>query len=217
MTELQTLKAQVNTRAPEQDEQEDLLDEDTSVDALKTQYPSLYKSFLALAKSEVGKASKGTQEKVDEITKQAEGERKEVYYSRLSEAIPSWEQINNHPSFLKWLMEADEFSGTTRRNLLAAAHYRLDYKTTAKFFNAFIKEKGIRVKGKVNDSDELAPDTSGTSVNRSNRSTGGEVTRAQMQKFYQDKAAGKLTGTQAEIDKTEAKFFQAVREGKVRN
>lgn len=217
MTELQTLKAQVNTRPHKQDEHEDLPDEDTSVDALRATYPSLYKSFLKLAKDEVMKATKGTQDKVEEITKQADEKRKEVYYSRLSEAVSSWEQINNHPSFLKWLNEPDEFSGTTRRNLLAAAHYRLDYKTTAKFFNTFIKEKGIRVKGKSNDSDELAPDTSGASVNRSNRSTGGEVTRAQMQKFYQDKANGKITGTQAEIDKMEAKFFQAVREGKVRN
>jgi hypothetical protein len=221
MTEVQSLKAQLLKKTPAAPELADLSDDDADIDSLKTQFPALYKSFMALARSEakreVTMATKGTAEKVDAIVQKGEVDTKNAYYSRLTESLPSWEQINNHPSFLKWLNEPDEFSGTTRRNLLGAAYNRNDHTTTLKFFNAFIKEKGIRVKGKVtDDSDGLAPDTSGASVNRSNRSSGPEITRAQMQKFYQDKAMGKLDMSQADIEKMEARFFQAAREGKIK-
>jgi hypothetical protein len=218
MTELQDLKARVN--GPRTPELANLSDDNASIESFQEEFPGLYKSVLALArneaKREVTNATKGTTEKVNAIVQQGEMDKKNVYYSRLAETLPSWEQINSHPAFLKWLNESDEFSGTSRRNLIGAAFSRNDAATTLKFFNAFIKEKGIRVKGRPNDSDDIAPDTSGASVNRNSRGTGGEITRAQMQKFYQDKAQGKLSGTQAEIDKMEARFFQAVREGKVK-
>lgn len=219
MAEVQSLKDQLAKKPSTSSDVADLSDDDADINSLKTQFPALYKSFMALARSEakreITNATKGTVEKVDAMVQQSEVEKKNNYYSKIAEAMPNWEQINNHPSFIRWLNEPDEFSGTTRRNLLGAAYNRNDYATTLKFFNAFIKEKGIRVKGKPNDADDIAPDTSGTSVNRANRTNTGTISRAQMEKFYQDKAHGKLTGTQADIDKMEARFFQAVREGKV--
>lgn len=219
MAEVQGLKDQLAKKSLSSGDVVDLSDDDADINSLKTQFPALYKSFMALARSEakreITNATKGTVEKVDAMVQQSEVEKKNNYYSKIAEAMPNWEQINNHPSFIRWLNEPDEFSGTTRRNLLGAAYNRNDYATTLKFFNAFIKEKGIRVKGKPNDADDIAPDTSGASVNRANRTNTGTISRAQMEKFYQDKAHGRLTGTQADIDKMEARFFQAVREGKV--
>ncbi len=221
MTEVQNLKAQLASRPSTIPEIADLSDDNVAVDSLKEQFPTLHKSFMALARieasKEITKAVKGTTEKVDAIVLQGAEDKKNLYYARLSELIPSWEQINNHPAFLKWLGETDEFSGTTRKNLISASYGRNDYVTTAKFFNAFIKEKGIKIKGKLSaDTDDIAPDTSGASVNRNVRLQAGEISRAQIAKFFQDKAQGKLVGTEAEIAKMEAKFFQAVREGKVR-
>uniref|UniRef100_A0A6H2A1C6 Uncharacterized protein n=1 Tax=viral metagenome TaxID=1070528 RepID=A0A6H2A1C6_9ZZZZ len=220
MTEVQALKAQLANRPTPTPELANLSDDEAGVEKFKQQFPSLYDSFAAAARvearAEVSKATKGTVEKVDAIVQQGAEEKKQVYYSRLSEALPNWEQLNTHPVFLKWLGENDEFSGTTRRNLIGAAFNRNDHATTIKFFNAFVKEKGIRVKGRPDDSDGLAPDTSGASVNRFYRSSGGEVTRAQMQQFYQDKAHKRLNMTDAEIAKLEAKFFQAAREGKIK-
>ena len=216
MTEVQTLKAQL-ARRTEQPTGDDLPDENVAIDSLKEQYPTLYKSFLALARAEVAKAVKGTSEKVDQIVQQGADDRRSVYYTRLAEKVPHWDKINNHPAFLKWLDEMDEFSGATRKVLLGAAYNRTDYNTTAKIFNAFLKEKGIRVRGKQSeDAENIAPDTSGGGTNRNLRSTEGFVARAEIDKFYQDKAHGRLTGTEAEIAKKEARFFQAVREGKVR-
>jgi len=218
MTEVQNLKTQLVKKVPDASGLADLSDDDASIETLKEQFPALYKSFMALARvearREVSNATRGTSEKVDAIVQKGEVDSKNVYYSELTKALPLWEKINNHPSFGKWLNEPDEFSGTSRKNLLGAAYNRNDHVTTLKFFNAFMKEKGIRVKGRPDDSEDIAPDTSGGG--RSNRSAPGEITRAGIEKLYQDKARGKLSMTDAEFAKIEARYFQAVREGKVR-
>ena len=220
-TELQALRTQLATRSSASDATiDDTSSGDAGVETLREQYPELYKGFLSLArqeaKAEVTRTFKGTSEKVDAIVRESDETKKTNYFTKLSELVPAWEQINNHPSFAKWLIEPDEFSGTNRRNLLGSAFNRLDAVTSAKFFNAFIKEKGIKVRGsQSSDDDDIAPDTSGGNVRPQSRIRSGEVTRAEMQKFYQDKAHGRLSGTEAEINKKEARFFQAVREGKV--
>jgi hypothetical protein len=222
MTELQVLREQVAKQTPEpQVTVEDASGENAGIETLKEQYPELYKGFLNLARQEarieVDRVVKGTNEKVDAITKDSFEAKQNTYYARLSEMVPSWEQINNHPAFAKWLNEPEEFSGTTRRNLLGAAYNRLDANTSAKFFKAFIAEKGIKFRGnQASEDDEIAPDTVSGNIGRGSRVQTGEVTRAEMQKFYQDKAQGRLLGTETEIAKKEARFFQAIREGKVR-
>jgi hypothetical protein len=218
--ELQALKVQLATKSSVSDPAlDEASSDDAGVEALREQYPELYKGFLLLArqeaKAEVTRSFKGTSEKVDAIVRESDETKKANYYTKLSELVPAWEQINNHPSFAKWLIEPDEFSGTNRRNLLGSAFNRLDAVTSAKFFNAFIKEKGIKVRGQSSNNDDIAPDTSGGNVRPQSRIRAGEVTRAEMQQFYQDKAHGRLSGTEAEINKREARFFQAVREGKV--
>lgn len=218
MAEIETLKVQIATNKPDASHEPS---DNADIDTLKEEYPALYKSFLALArqeiKSEIGNAIKGTESKVNDILKSTEIDKRNTYYTSLSRLVPGYEQINSHPVFLKWLDEpVNDLSPAKRREFLTAAFNNYDPEGTAKFFNAFIKEKGIRPRAKTTVSDQIAPDTSGnvTRVNQAQQQSGW--TRAKISKFYQDKQAGLLNGTEAEIAKTEASIFQAVREGKVK-
>jgi hypothetical protein len=211
MAELQELKQRVPDKSSNIP---DIIDDSVDVEKLKNQFPTIFNSLVALAKREAEKATKGTVDKVDAIVQQTEVERKKSYYSNLTKEVPLWEKINVHPSWIKWLSEVDEFSGTTRQNLINAAYNRMDYITTAKFFRAFMAEKGIKVKDKSVNDDDIAPDVTGTSVNRSTKQSKNKITRAYVEKFYKDKAQGKLIGTEAEIAKQEAAIYQAVAEGR---
>lgn len=218
MEELQRLRVQIEDVPSKKD---DLSDDESGVENLKEQFPALYKSFLSLARSEakneVTKATKGTAEKVDTIMRQSEDERLNMYYGRLKEIVPAWEKINSHPVFLKWLSEMDEFSGTQRKVLLQSAFGRRDPVVTAKFFNAFIKEKGIKVKEKSTIADNIAPGSTGSNIsNPSARNNSTKIPRSEISKFYQDKIQGRLSNmSEADIAKQEARYFQAVREGRV--
>jgi hypothetical protein len=193
-------------------------DEEPEVDTFKEEYPALYKAILALAKkevqSEVGKALKGTETKVDAMIQRSENDNKNLYYTRLAELVPGYEQINTHPAFLAWLSEpVSDLSTNSRRDFLSRAFNNLDAVATAKFFNAFIKEKGVRAKGKPPATDDIAPDSSGN-VERVNRQQSGSISRAEIAKFFQDKMAGLIP--KEEAAKKEARIFQLVKEGKVR-
>jgi hypothetical protein len=217
MQEVEVLKGKLNKPSVPDEPAED-----ASIETLKEEYPALYKAFMALAKQEVqrevGSAMKDTTAKVDAIQQRTEVDSRNVYYQRLAELVPGYEQINSHPAFLKWLSEpVSELSPVPRRDFLTRAFNSMDAAGTAKFFNAFIKEKGVRVKGKFNPPDDIvAPDDSGNVARVNKAGTQGTVTRAEIAKFYQDKMAGLLPGTPEEIAKREARIFQLVREGKVR-
>ncbi len=218
MSELSALK----TRSGSRNEDEIIASRtpaniDADLEKLKVEYPSLYKGMLAAAKSEAKKEVEGTSQKMDAMIQQTVRDKRSNYYQELSTSLPMWQQINNHPAFFKWIDEPDGISGTPRRAFLADTFDRMDARGTLRFFNAFIKEKGIRVKGSSESSSEdIAPDTSGVSVNRKIGSQTGGITRAQIEKFYQDRAQNRFTGTEEDARKYEAKIMQAVKEGKVR-
>ncbi len=215
MAEVSDLKSQI-TQLKKSKSTETEPEDETAEEDLKAQYPALYKGLLAIARKEARSMVKDTDSKVDDVIQQGEKARRLDYYNQLAKIVPAWEKLNAHPVFIRWLKERDEFSGTTRDNLITAAFNRFDYETTAKFFNAFIKEKGIKTRQNIDaDEENIAPDTSGRG--RPNRPAGTPTfTRAQVAKFYQDRAQGRFNGTDEDARKLESRIMQAVREGKVK-
>jgi DNA repair exonuclease SbcCD ATPase subunit len=61
------------------------------------------------------------------------------FFKSLTEMAPDWKQVNEDPSFLKWLDEVDEFTGVPRQELLSRAEKSRDAVRVAKFFTSFQK------------------------------------------------------------------------------
>jgi len=191
-------------------------DSDTDLEDFKTNYPALFKGVYKLVQQEAGSMVKSANDKVERIQQESEQSKRQVYFDQLGKLVPGWEKLNSHPSFLKWLEAPDTFSGASKKHLLLTAFNRMDYNTTAKFFDAFIKEKGIRVREpQSSDTDDIAPDTSGVSVRNESRNT-ATITGAQIEKFYADRVQGRYQGTEQDAIKFEARIMQAVKEGKIR-
>jgi len=210
--ENERLKA--NPSAPDADTGEDDLEK------IKTEYPTLYKGLLAVARKEVKtsvqEATARSEEKVDGLLKKSAEKDRASYLEALTAEIPRWREINVHPTFIKWLEVKDRLSGRPKSELLLNAYNGMDVKTTAAFFLDFMQEKGIRNQGsKIASDEDIAPNDSGVNIT-GNRKGGFTITQPQIDKFYKDRAMGRFAGTPEEAAKFEARIFQAIREGKVK-
>ncbi len=166
--------------------------DDPDLESLKTEYPKLYKGFLALAKNEMRGALKKTEDKVDGFVARSVVTEREKYYKELTGIIPQWNKINVHPSFTKWLMAKDKFSGQSKQSLLRSAYDRMDVEASAAFFESFMAEKGIKNQNsEISDSESIAPNTSGIGTG-TRQIKPGSITRAEIAKCYSDRARGKF-------------------------
>jgi hypothetical protein len=191
-------------------------DEDEDIEKLFNEYPSLVKGLVAVAKREAKNTTKDTEARVENLAQKNAANDRNKYYESLTERIPRWQELNAHPTFLKWLAVRDKYTGQPRSNLLRSAFDQLDVTTSAVFFEDFMQEKGIRNQGSraETDTDEIAPNTSG--LNSQQRKTKpGTITRAEIDKFYQERARGKFAGTEEQAAAFEKRMMQAVKEGKV--
>jgi hypothetical protein len=144
----------------------------------------------------------------------------ERYYAGLAKRIPDWETINASQKFLEYLAVKDRFTGMTRHDLLMNAFQNMNVEATSAFFEDFKEANGmvdaevIPAQPVVQEPSE--PETRPSRVPRPSARSGQYVMKAEITKFYQDKAMKRLTGTKEEIAKMEARILQAVKEGRVR-
>lgn len=128
--------------------------------------------------------------------------------AELSKENIDLEQVNHDPMFHKWLATIDDASGEERNTLMNNAFNRGDIKRTAYFFKAFKAQEGSNF-----NNNPLASHVDVTSRAPSDAAGDDNVwTKAQMDKLYADRRAGKLTD--AEFKEWEQKLFSAMQEGK---
>lgn len=128
--------------------------------------------------------------------------------AELSKEDIDLEQMNSDPMFQKWLAVIDEASGEERNTLMNNAFNRGDINRTAYFFKAFKAQEGSNF-----NNNPLANHVDVTSRAPSDAAGDDNVwTKAQMDKLYADRRAGKLTD--AEFNEWERKLFSAMQEGK---
>lgn len=138
----------------------------------------------------------------------------EVFFSKLSQAVPDWEQINADQRFLDWLGEEDPVYGVSRQAALTAAHKALDVKRVAAIFNTF---KALHQSQKSTKSVEkqVSPATTAAPAPTAQPEK-PVITQAQIQAFYRDVAQNKYRGREAEAAKLEQVINEAIAEGRVR-
>lgn len=153
------------------------------------------------------------EQKLTGATQSATLAAEEVFFAKLSQLVPDWEQINADQRFLNWLAEADPVYGVPRQVALTAAQQSLDARRAAAVFEAFRKSIEPTPKPKVEK--QVAPSTSASSapVQAPEKPV---YTQAQIQAFYKDVALGRYRGRESEAARIEKDINEAIAEGRIR-
>lgn len=143
----------------------------------------------------------------------------EIFFERLTAAVPDWEVLNSDDEFLLWLTEVDPVYGMPRQHALDAAHRELNASRTANVFLAFKAGKTPKVDqapapaapSKLDK--QVSPNTA--SVSAPAPAQKQTLSQAQIVAFYDDLAKGRYRGREAEAAQIEASINQALAEGRV--
>jgi hypothetical protein len=166
-------------------------------------------------------AAQATQ--VETVAGNVTDERRAKYFTDLAKLVPTYDEVDARQDFKDWLMQADEFSGLLRNEILQTAYFAFDAERTAKVFNQFLgatPPAPAPPPPPVDPQDELA-----TLVSPGQARTAAVITPddgkkvwtvAEMDQFYKDFARGMYRGSTAEAARIEADIDRALAEGRVR-
>lgn len=148
-------------------------------------------------------------------------------YAYLDTSITDWREINRNDEFLAWLEQVDIFSGQRRKDMLLNAHSQNSGPRVAAFFESFRKEAAA-LAPKAKASEQPAQRSPSVSLDQlaapgRARSAAPErpadetpfISRAQIAKFYADKANGKYRGREQEVARFERDIAAASLEGRI--
>jgi hypothetical protein len=159
--------------------------------------------------------------------KQVQTDRERVM-TMLAQQVPTWQTQNEDPKFLEWLDQVDPYSGQQRGVLLKSAFQSFDGPRVVAFFLGFQNENAVidppvpPIAPLANGAPQktleslIAPGTPKAGTGSAPDGSGKRVfTRAEIGKFYADKAAGKYATRKADGDKLEREIFTAQKEGRI--
>lgn len=137
----------------------------------------------------------------------------EMFFSKLAQVVPDWEQINSNDAWLAWLGDVDPVYGQPRQVALDAAQKSMDVNRVAAVFNAF---KGTLPKTpKTNPLEkQVSPKAAASAPPVPTEKP--VLTEQQIAAFYKDVALGKYRGRDAEVARTEQMINEAIADGRVR-
>ena len=159
---------------------------------------------------------------VQDVASRVQKSAEQEYYDSLTDTVADWKTINESPQFLQWLQIFDPLSGIPRQVLLQDAHQKLDAGRVAAVFNQFKLEAGIGAQPAAQQTrqpvvDERAamvePARTAATPRPSGKPGGKTYTRADIQKFYRDSAAGRIPAAEAQA--IEQDIIRAQSEGRI--
>lgn len=222
-TEKEQLAAQLNqSAAPANPYTDDAqVDETTSsIEFLKAQYPDAYPGIEALIAKRSVEVLKPVADNMAKVAAEIKGDK---YTKDLDSRLPNWRQVNADPDFGAWLDVPDRYTGATRRQILRDAYNKGDSERTLAFFEDYVT---IRQGGQPPPSPppqsppqqradiDTYPSTSGSPTPSTQEK--GIVNKADIDRFYRDRAQGRFIGSEEDAARVESRFFRAIKEGKVR-
>jgi hypothetical protein len=220
-TDLQNQITSLRTAQPKVDPLEGVFtDEDT--DALGEATITAMRKATAKATEA---ATKPLQEQLEaerlariETTKQtAESTKREAYdifLSRVARAVPDWETVNYDPEFTKF-MDAEDLDGTPRKTYFADAEAQGNAAQVIRYMQEFKAQKPAPPKDKLADKVTPVGDDAGATQPKQPGKT-DVVTRAFINKFYDDLSRGRYKGKYTESQEIEAMIDKATTEGRIR-
>lgn len=156
--------------------------------------------------------------------------REELFYQKLKQFVPGWEQIDQNPGFHQWLSEVDPQTGIMRQVYLDDAHRAFDVQRVAYFFREYAgrmqqqpaAQPGTGVPQTVTNPPqnqlELQVSPGKTRVIAppvGNPQQGKQWLRSAISKFYDDVRKGLYRGKEAEMAQIENDIIAAGREQRV--
>lgn len=217
MLEKERLAAQVATPPAATSFSDDvLIGGDEDIEFLRSQYPDAYRGIEALVKKTSSELLKPVAEG---MAKTAADIRTERYLKDLDDRLPDWRKINDDPVFVDWLNRPDRYTGATKFQLIRDAFSKGDSTRTLAFFEDFLHDANAGSPPpppppqRQADTD-IYPNSSPNPAPPAGEK--GIVYRADIDRFYKDRATGRFMGSEEDAAKIESRFFRAVKENKVR-
>jgi len=168
---------------------------------------------------------------VGDITETASESARTSVYTRLTDEIPNWQQINSDQKFITWLQDIDIYSGQTRNTMIQQAFERNDAQRVLAFFKGYLDEVSATVAHstapaavtpvaqpakKVPVDALVAPGTPGSTGGTTAAQANTQIwTQAQISAFYRDVQKGAFKGREAEKTKIERDIIAAVSEQRI--
>lgn len=152
------------------------------------------------------------EEAVTGVSSRAEETLEQQFYAALAAAVPDWEQINADSRWLEWLGGVDPVYGLQRQAALDNARAKLDVKRTVNIFRAFKAQFPARTPESL--SSQVAPSGAAAPAPASDAPAKPILSQKFVEKFYNDKAKGRLSEDDAA--RIEAEINLAAAEGRIR-
>ena len=157
--------------------------------------------------------------RVDQMARTQAQSAEAMFWQRLAQLVPDWEQINTNPQFITWLSETDPFTNKTRQSLLELAQARLDADHVARIFKLWpgnvTDHAGGKAQAKVSELQaQLAPGR-GRGTTPPSDLAPKTYTRADVVKFYSDVNRGLYKGRDDERLRMEREIFAASKENRI--
>ncbi len=143
----------------------------------------------------------------------------EVFYERLAQLVPDWEQVNQHEGFLTWLAEVDPLFGQPRQAALTQAGNARDVNRVAAIFNGWKGQAPETPKPAPRQEPPVSPHTSGNGAAQlSPEAASGQrpvITIQAVEAFYKDVQRGYWRGREQEMAQQEAIINAALAENRI--
>ena len=190
-----------------------------SINALKSEYPSIFNGIKDYVAGELREYTQTTiaptTSRIENVEATSLQDKKRIFYKALEDTVPDWAIVNNDPEFIQGLQEREPYSGAAKQQLLTSAYDSYDAERVIKFFTDF---KALKASNAPPDLEgRLHPDTSpGGPTVPTEPDKGKEVIPGSyITKFYTDLSGGKYRGKAKIADEIRQKIDKAVTEGRV--
>lgn len=196
------------------DEDRDILGE-SAVESISKGVDKMLESKIKPLQEEVEKSKRILVEKEAQEADQLARMNYTSFLEKIGKVVPDYAQINVDPGFISWLKEVDEVSGYPRDYLFSKAEQALDAGRVVSFFKEY--EAVASTPNKVLE-DNITPTGSPTpSAPKASGDSDKLITRAFIDKFYNDLVRGKYKGKKGreEADRIEAMIDQAAISGRI--
>jgi len=174
------------------------------------------KEEMARTMSHLSNENQHLRNRVQSLDDESQSNREGKFYAYVDKTVDNWREINQDEGFIEWLDATDEFSGSTRSDLISNAYSQLNAKRVASFFFSYAKEQGAQgtpvAKPKLEDF--AAPATKPPSP-EGNEADVVLYSEEEIKKFYDDSRRGLYDSRREEYAKKEADINHAIREGRV--
>lgn len=230
---LSTLQQQPAQQQPTQQQsntyvtEKDRTDYGDAVDVMRRVAREELAPVFAQLQSTINHLGNNVSQQVQQVQRTQTLTQSDIFYQKLKQAVPDWEQINAKPDFQSWLSEIDPQTGIQRQIYLNDAHSRWDVDRVAYIFRQGSGMQSQQAAPAQNSPQtvtnsaasqlelQVAPGKTRATSIPSGQNQGKTYSRSDISKFYDAYRRGLYRGKEAEYAQIEQDIVAASREGRI--